>query len=138
MAGKSREATQSLFVKLVDVINNMAREFNCRDVEGRRLVLFRLSTNERFQEDKPWKDIFYLRMYFAKDDDEDDIYPCVLGGIGSLIKSQITLNINLVPRQIQKMLNEKFLFSVIAVKQSFAEIKETTLPYYRSLKKRGD
>jgi len=123
---KSEEIARRLFIRLVDMINNDVRELHWRNARGKLLTSLRLSTSERWQQYKPWKNVFYLRMCF------DHEGPAILAGIGSITKGHITLSIDLVPEQIRKLLNEKFIFSTIAVRQSFAEIKKESLPFYQS------
>lgn len=126
MTTKTEEIAKRLFMRLVDMINNEVRELYWRNAAGKLLTSLRLSTSEHCQQDKPWKDVFYLRMCFNHEG------PAILVGIGSITKRQITLNIDLVPNQIRELLNKKFLFSIIAVRQSFEEIKKEDLPFYRS------
>jgi len=121
-----KETARRLFQKLVDMIDKEAKALCWRNAAGQLLTMLRLSMDENYQLDRPWEDVFYLRMCF------DGKGPAIPVGIGSLSKNQITLNTNLVPKEIEELLYNRFLFNIIAVDDSFEEIKKLYLPVYQS------
>jgi hypothetical protein len=126
---KAEVSAGSLFTRISDYITKTALfDSQWPDAKGEIIYLIRLSTDEKRQESKPWKGIFYLHFYYF------DNKPVPVG-IGSFTKNEITVDINLVPKEIRELLNQ-FGFGVIAPvnpNMPFEEIKKEILPHYQQL-----
>lgn len=130
MTSRLEKLAYDLFIKLGDSINQaitqVATKLGWRDARGRRLRLVRLYTDEHSLESEPWKDIFYVNLFFYGEE-----IPTLIG-VGSLTRNQIVLSMDLVPKEFWAIFHDKFFFSVIPVHESFAKIKEDCLKAWRA------
>ena len=123
------KAAENLFVRLSDYINQKAIfENGWTDAQGKTISLIRLSTDEKWTENKPWKGIFYLHFYYGEKETPVPV------GIGSFTRSQIVVDENIVSPKICALL-DKFSFGIVAVNSSFERIKEEILPHYQEIEK---
>ena len=131
MRQKEAKTAERLFIIMNDAINNAFREKWFSKRRKGRIKLIRFSTKEHYQQNKPWKSIFYVKIYCPGKDK-----PSGLIGVGSLDILQISVTGGSLPDDLVKIINEQFCFSVIQCPDmSYDDIKNEVLPYYRLVRR---
>lgn len=124
------KVAKSLFIRISDSITKtVVFENQWPDAKGNILYLVRLSTDEKRQEDKPQKGIFYLHFYYGGKDSPVPV------GIGSFAKNEITVDSEVVSENIWRLFSN-FSFGVIAYfnpNMTFEQMKKEVLPHYQKV-----